>query len=56
MIPVILRVFAVPFLCLCYVIFQLFNKKRDRDALKVDILYSVFISTVYLGIYYFFIY
>ena len=56
MIPVLLRVFAVPFLCLCYIVYQLFNKNRDREALKTDILYAVFISTVYFGLYYFFIY
>lgn len=53
MIYIFLRVAAVPLFLVGYLLFQLLVKKKTFADIQTDILYVLFFSVVYLGLYYF---
>jgi len=52
MIYIFLRVAAVPFLLLTYIIYQVLIKKKKLAEIQTDILYAAFFCAVYFGLYY----
>jgi hypothetical protein len=54
MIYFILRFLAVPLLMIGYVLYQLFIQKKKMNSMAADMLYAVFFTAVYIGLYLFF--